>query len=343
MEQQQVEPTTESRPEPRETPAEAPRSTLSPREKWLLTSWYHELVGRTPFKSLYDPFAGDATVARYFKRNAKRVIVGDVLESHYCFARALVANNERVVSPERLAAWTTLLKDPGVATRFAPWAHRFFSPEETIWLGIWHAHLAASDLGATERAMGAAAVGLTVRYWLSFQRGLTAAKPLEPPQVFAHYVQTLNAWVFNNGLSNQAHWGDAYQHAPRVEADLLFCYPPTHLGFHQVPEPRTLFEAWVKGDPQLTLPGQIEMIPGPPTLGMPLSSPNMYAEALRRFLARCDHIPTWVLAFNDRYLLDEAEMADIVSEFRSVERRAKIPVPLGSQAPAPVEKVIIAR
>jgi hypothetical protein len=320
-----------------------PHSGLSARAKWMLPSWYQELLSASPFRTLYDPFAGDASVARYFKRNGKRVIVGDVLESNYCHARAMVANNERQVSSERLAAWTTVLKDPRVATRFGPWAHRFFSPEETIWLGIWHAHLAAGDLGATERAIGAVGVGLTMRYWRSFNRESIGPKPLEPTQVFSHYVQTLNALVFNNGMSNEAHWGDAYQHAPRVEADLLFCYPPTHLGFQQYPESPTLFEGWVKGDPQLTLPGQVEMIPGPPTLGMPLPSPKVYAEALRRFLARCDHIPVWALAFNDRYPLDEADMSDLVGEFRSVERRAKITVPLGSGAAAPTEKLIIAR
>lgn len=321
----------------------ARRAALSPRAKWMLPSWYHELLSTVSFRTLYDPFAGDGVVARYFKRNGKRVIVGDVLEGNYCHARALVANNERHVAAERLAAWTAVLKDPRVATRFGPWAHRLFSPEETIWLGIWHAHLAAADLGATERAIGAVAVGHTMRYWRSFNREAILPKPLEPTQVFAHYVQTLNALVFNNGMANEAHWGDAYQHAPRVEADLLFCYPPTHLGFHQYPESDTLFEGWVKGDPHLTLPGQVEMIPGPPTLGMPLPSAKVYAEALRRFLARCDHIPVWALAFNDRYPLDEAEMADLVGEFRSIERRAKISVPQGAGAIAPTEKLIIAR
>ena len=319
------------------------RADLSPRAKWMLPSWYHELLSTVSFRTLYDPFAGDGVVARYFKRNGKRVIVGDVLEGNYCHARALVANNERQVAAERLATWTAVLKDPRVATRFGPWAHRLFSPEETIWLGIWHAHLAEADLGATERAIGAVAVGHTMRYWRSFNREAILPKPLEPTQVFAHYVQTLNALVFNNGMANEAHWGDAYQHAPRVEADLLFCYPPTHLGFHHYPESDTLFEGWVKGDPHLTLPGQVEMIPGPPTLGMPLPSAKVYAEALRRFLARCDHIPIWALAFNDRYPLDEAEMADLVGEFRSIERRAKISVPQGAGAIAPTEKLIIAR
>ncbi|MEB3284428.1 MAG: DNA adenine methylase [Candidatus Sericytochromatia bacterium] len=326
----------------RETPS--PSGTpLSPRVKKILPSWVHEHLGDTSFRSLYDPFAGEGQVARYFKRLGKQVFAGDLLEGHYCFTSALIANNDLRISAERLASWQQVIRDPQVATRYASWAHRYFTPEETIWLGIWNAHLAAPDLHAHERALGATAVAYTMRYWRSFALGTPFKKPLPPLGVFQHYVETLNAWVFNNGLVNQALWGDAYQQAPRVEAELLFCYPPTHLGFHNCSDGMALFEAWVKGDPDLRLPGQIEMIPGPPTLGMPLGTSKFYKEALRRFMARCTHIPTWVVAFHDRYPLNETEFADLISEFKTILKRPSVAVWDDTLGTPLRENLIIAR
>ena len=318
-------------------------SVPSPRRKKLLPSWYQELLSDLSFRSIYDPFAGQAQVARYFKRQGKRVIAGDLLEGHYCFGRALIANNDRVVAPDRLATWQTVIRDHQVATRYAAWAHHHFTPEETIWLGIWNAHLTAPDVHATERALGATAVAHTMQYWRSIASVPQARKSLSPLEVFAHSLETLNAGVFNNGVPNQAVWGDAYQQASRVEADLLFCYPPTHLGFHNCSESLSLFEGWVKGEPQLKLPGEDENIPGPPTLGMPLSTPKAYAEALRRFLARCTHFPIWAIAFHDRYLLNEQAFADLIGEFKTVIRRASVTIPDHLNESAHKEILIIAR
>lgn len=318
-------------------------SRRSPRDKRLLPSWYHEVLTDIPFKSLYDPFAGQGQVARYFKRQGKRIVAGDLLEGHYCFSRALIANNDRTIGRAQLAKWQEIIRDPDVATRYAAWAHHYFTPEETIWLGIWNAHLASPELHATERALGATAVAFTMRYWRSLGPRPEHPKPLAPLEVFAHYIETLNAWVFNNGLPNQAVWGDAYQQAPRVEADLLFCYPPTHLGFHNCPDSLTLFEGWVKGEPHLKLPGQVEMIPGPPTLGLPLTSLKQYVEALRRFMSRCTHIPVWAFAFNDRYPLDDSLLSELIGEFKTVVRRASVTIKDDLEQPPLQEKLIIAR
>jgi hypothetical protein len=313
------------------------------RAKWLAPSWVEAQLEGIPFKSLYEPFAGQAAVSRYFKRAGKRVIASDLLEGHYCYALALVANGDRYVASTRIQEWLGVIRDPKVATRFGPWANRLFTPEETIWLGIWNAHLADPDLDGVERALGAVAVAQTMGYWRSFNRRELGNKPLTPASAFQHYLQTVNGWVFNNGLPNQALRGDAYHLASRVEADLLFCYPPTDQGYFDYPEPLALFESWVKGDPNLVLPGTAAMVPGPPTLGLPVSDPGLYAEALRRFLGRCTHFPVWVVAYNDRYPLDEAAFVDLVEEFRPVARRASLTVPTGERGVPPIEKLIIAR
>lgn len=315
----------------------------SVRAKWIAPSWIEEQLQGVAFKTLYDPFAGQGQVARYFKRAGKRVVASDLLEGHFCHLLALVGNNGRYVPSAQIQAWLQVIREPKVATRFGPWAGKWFTPEETIWLGIWNAHLASPELDATERALGAVAVAHTMAYWLGFNRQELGNKPLTPAMAFQHYLQTVNTWVFNNGQPSQALRGDAYHLAPKVEADLLFCYPPTDQGFFDYPGPLALFECWIKGNPNLVMPGQQGAVAGPPTLGLPLATPDAYAEALRRFLSRCTHIPHWVLAFNDRYLLDEAAFVAIVKEFRPAVRRASMTVATGERGVPPNEKLIIAR
>jgi hypothetical protein len=310
------------------------------RAKRISPSWVDEQLQGLKFRSVYECFAGQARLSQYFKRHGKRVVAGDLLESHYCHALALVENNGVGISPARAAEWVRVIKDAGVATRFGSWTERYFTPEEAIWLGIWNAHLAMAP-EPIERALGAVAVCLTMQYWLSFPHG--AHKPMTPSVAFSHYLQTASTWVCSSQHQNQALWGDAYHLAPRVEADLLFCYPPTDQGFFDYPEPLLLFECWVKGDPDLVLPGLAEPASGPPTLGLPLSEPAQYAEALRRFLSRAEHIPLWVVAFNDRYPLAEAAMVQLVKEFRPILRRASLDIATGERGQAPGERLLIAQ
>ena len=49
------------------------------RAKWIAPSWIEEQLQGVAFKSLYDPFAGQGQVARYFKRSGKRVVASDLL------------------------------------------------------------------------------------------------------------------------------------------------------------------------------------------------------------------------------------------------------------------------
>ncbi|MFN3428317.1 MAG: hypothetical protein ACK46X_00025 [Candidatus Sericytochromatia bacterium] len=313
------------------------------RHKWISPSWMEEQLAGLKPQSVYEPFAGRARLGHYFKRRGLRVVTGDLLESHYVFQLALIENNRQIVPLQQAHAWLALIKDPMVATRFSPWANQHFTPEEAIWLGIWNAHLSQPDLDPVVRALGAAAVGLTMDYWLSFNQRDQAQKPMAPTVAFQHYLQTIHSWVCNNGQTNQALWGDAYHLAPRVEADLMVCYPPTDQGFLDYPEHHHLFECWVKGDPHLALPGVEEPSHGPPTLGVPQDDPQAYTEALRRFLERVTHIPLWALAFHDRYPLDEAAFTAVVKEFRPVLRRSALSVSTGERGAAPGERLILAQ
>lgn len=312
------------------------------REKYVSASWIEEQLAGLRYGSLYEPFCGRAALGRYFKRRGKRVVASDMLEGHHLFALALVANNAERVEAARLGEWLTLIKDPAVATRFSAWAPGLFTPEEAIWLGIWHAHLGRPGLPPTQRALGAVAVAHVMDYWLAYNERGQTAKPMTPPVAFQHYLQTVNTWVCNNGHENQAHWGDAHDLAPQVDADLMVCYPPTDQGYLDYPEGPALFESWLQGVPEGLLPGLDAPSLGPPSLGNPLG-PDEFAHALTRFLEVAAGFPTWAIAYHDRYPLDEADMIALVREFRPVTRRARLSVATGGRGAPPTERLLVAQ
>lgn len=285
-----------------------------------------ELLAGLTFESVFEPFCGEAKFACYFKRHGKRAIACDALESHYLQALALVENDQVQASPQQLQEWLTLIKDPIVAKRFSPWANRFFTPEETIWLGIWHAHLSREGLDPVLRALGATTVWLTLRYWLSFNRQELVNKPMSPPVAFQHYLQTVNTWVCNRGPRSQAIWGDATVLAPGVEADVLVYRPGAGQGVPPFPEPAALFECWVKGQSE------------------PASAPSARLVAsIEDFLGRVAHVPTWVLSVDDRLGLEEPALTALIEKFRPVVRRVAIPIATGGRGIPPSERLIVAR
>ena len=99
--------------------------------------WVTERLATLGATSVLSLFNGNGTEAREFRRLGMQVTTVNPLISSAWFCRAFVEGaepaRERTVSD-----WVRLRKDPDVVKRFFPWANRVFTPEETIWLGIWH-------------------------------------------------------------------------------------------------------------------------------------------------------------------------------------------------------------
>jgi len=295
--------------------------------------WVTEHVTPLSARTVLSVFNGPGNEAREFRRMGMEVTTVDPLASSAWWCRAYVEGadpaRERTVSD-----WVRLRKEPDVVKRFFPWANRIFTPEETIWLGIWHEAIVKGSASPGEKAIGVTAVFWVMRYWLEWNRRELGFKPMPPVAVFRKYVEEANAMAL--GLRGKPGSGMALQGAPfqalaKHSCDLLYCYVPPAEGIGSLGLAPRLWEQWVSGDPHSKFP-PVES----GGLGAPLSA-EAHLEALRAFVGAADRFGSMVLAY-------EGAIADRVWEavapFRPVLARESLTVPMPGAAPVEVGLLI---
>jgi hypothetical protein len=311
------------------------------RQKRIMPSLFSRALSGVSFESAYEPFAGDAKLALHFKREGKRVVSGDQIPSHYAMAQAYIANGHHRVTHDEWQAWQTIVKDPDIVNRFRGWSQCGLTPEAIVWLGLWHHHLMQTPIHPISQAIGIGAVGLVLKHWRN-QSPNAAPHHHRPQQLFAHYVQRLNSWVCDNGQDNHAIFGDANEQAPGVDADVLLCYPPTHLGSQDRINHIWMHESWVRGHHTPALPPSHESANGAPALGESLDSME-YAHALTRFFARVTHLPVWAIGYNSAEPIRIKAFKALVEKFRPVRRLVSCPFRQEETDEGVTEYVLIAQ
>jgi len=295
--------------------------------------WVTEQIAPLSARTVLSLFNGPGTEAREFRRLGMQVTTVDPLASSAWWCRAYVEGaepaRERIVSD-----WVRLRKEPDVVKRFFPWANRIFTPEETIWLGIWHEAIVKGSAPPGEKAIGVTAVFWVMRYWLEWNRRELGFKPMPPVAVFRKYVEEANAWAL--GLRGKPGSGMALQGAPfqalaKHDCDLLYCYVPPAEGIGSLGLAPRLWEQWVSGDPHGKFP---PVHPG--ELGAPLSA-EAHLEALRTFVGAAGRFGSLALAY-------EGAIADRVWEavapHRPVLARETLTVPMPGAEPVEVGMLI---
>jgi hypothetical protein len=295
--------------------------------------WVTERLAQFGASSVLSLFNGPGNEAREFRRMGMQVTTVDPLVSSAWWCRAYVEGaepaRERVVSD-----WVRLRKDPDVIKRFFPWANRFFTPEETIWLGIWYQAIVKGAASPGEKAIGVTAVFWVMRYWLEWNRRELGFKPMPPVAAFRKYVEEANAWALS--LRGRPGSGMALQGAPlqalaKHSCDLLYCYVPPVEGIGSLGLAPQLWEQWVSGDPQAEFP-PVEH----GELGAPLSVQE-HREALRMLVEASGRFASLALAY-------EGSIADAVwaavAPHRSVLARETLSVPMPGAEPVQVGLLI---
>ncbi|HEY9899418.1 MAG TPA: hypothetical protein V6D00_09575 [Pantanalinema sp.] len=285
-------------------------------------------------------FSGWGAEARAFKRMGWSVTTLDPLASSVWWSRAFVAGGAQPLGDRRLAEWLKLRKEPEVVKRFLPWANRYFTPEETIWLGIWHQHLMASTLPDEERAIGVVAVYWAIRYWLSWNQQELGFKPLPPSAVFRHYVEQANRMREQcRGLPDGRHAAERLGPEPALSkypGELLYCYVPPLEGIGSLGLAQLLSERWTQGDPALSAP---LLMPG--TLGGAFSDPAAHIAAVEGLIGAAEGFPAVALAY--RGTLGAAIEAALAKRRPVLSRRElAIPYPLGNGERIVTEGLIVA-
>lgn len=295
--------------------------------------WVTERLAQLGASSVLSLFNGSGNEAREFRRMGMQVTTVDALVSSAWWCRAYVEGAE--VARERVISdWVRLRKEPDVVKRFFPWANHHFTPEETIWLGIWYQAIVKGAATPGEKAVGVTAVFWVMRYWLEWNQRELGFKPMPPVAAFRKYVEEANAWAAS--LRGRRGSGMALQGAPmqalsKHSCDLLYCYVPPVEGIGSLGLASQLWEQWVSGDAQAEYPPVANG-----ELGAPLSAQE-HREALRSLVAASGRFDSLALVY-------EGALADVVwaavAPHRSVLAREMLSVPRAGLPPVQVGLLI---
>jgi hypothetical protein len=310
-----------------------------------LSGWLWEELADLEFSSVYDPFCGPARTASFFKRRGYQVLTSDLLQSNYWMAKALVENNQEVLTPTHFNIMVTdSSKEAGFY--FQPWADHYFTKDETLQLGCWwhniHTH-STFQQNPILKSMALSAVYLTIAYWTNLNKGYLQPKSMRPQEVLRHYVQHLNAQVYDNKMPNVAYYRDAYDQAAELPADVALICPPGQQGFRNSSRRTELAECWTRRVAQINLENVIKA-ESEPKLGQTFSDPKDYKRALQRFLDACKGNRLWLVLHHERLGISLADLESQISQRRTIWKKAslEVPYPSADSTETSTETLIIA-
>lgn len=290
----------------------------SPRR--IQAGWIWEQIAELDVTSLYDPFAGDARVASFLKRQGKQVLANDPIAAHYWWNKALVENAGDTLSPLRQEQLQQPHEGETTFAGFADWANRYFTDDEVRWLSRWYLNASSLDLTDTERALAHVATYWTMGYWLDYNQRYLQDKPLAPHEVFQSYLEQVNGWVYDNQMPNMAYCSDPYDLTAEMPTDALLLVAPPPDGWRAAPLRTRVWEGWTQGDAQAPL--AIPQADLGPRLGQHLDDKNVYRQAVDSLLAKADSMPYWLVTYQEGAPFSRDEWVAILSMRRQVSHEA---------------------
>lgn len=288
-------------------------------------SWVAEQLGRFSVSSALCLFNGWGAEARALRGLGWSIATADVMQSSVWWNRAFVAEDVAPLSESRLNDWLKLRKESEIVKRFLSWANLHFTPEESIWLGIWYQHLFGTELPAAERALGVVAVYWAIRYWLTWNRQELGFKPMPPSGVFRYYVGQANRMLGSRlGRSHGVDRLPPEAALTRYPSDLLYCYVPGLGGIRNLGQTEQLWEQWTQGG---TAAVSSPFKDG--ALGGAFLRPEEHLEAVAKLIEGAEAFPFVALAYQGEI---GASLEALVAQRRTVLAHEELPVPYPTAA-----------
>lgn len=268
------------------------------------------VLRRLQFRSVADPFAGEAATPAYLKRWGARVVVNDPAQWAFVRARARVENNAEVLSESDV---DSVLEDAYVPR------HRLYNPALRRWFGetdAWwfdNVRACAEKLDSGKRAL-ALDLGMAVGdYALSFD---DETRELRQPlsRVFKRLWDAAPP-PFDNRQSNAASNRDARDFVSREQADLLFLRLPRPSRRAARDSAWAWREVWVRGgddfwdDFESSREGR---------LGARAEARRQYLRHVEELLDVASHLSHWAVAYADDGYLPTEELVETVGRLRRV-------------------------
>ncbi len=280
-------------------------------ESWL--AFELSILRRLKFRSVADPFAGDADLDVYLKRWGVRVAANDVRQWAAVRAAARVENNDVRLSADEVAS---VLEDAYVPRHrlHVPALRRWFNETDAWWFD--NVRAAAENLDTPAKRALALDTGMGVGdYALSFN---DETRELRQPlsRVFQRLLDIAPAPVNNNQRNHASNLDprDFINH--ELAAELLYLRLPRPARRSSARDSAWAWrEEWVRGNDDFWDDYE-EARDG--RLGARAETRQQYLRHVEEVLAAASHIPAWAIAHVENGFVSTEELVETVRRLRRV-------------------------
>lgn len=279
-----------------------------------LAGWVWTETRNMKFDTVFCPFTGRPFMPQMFKEQGKGVITTDLLATHYRLAHALIENSASQLDPfdveillEPNADKVQLME--GVCNAYG------VAPEHGAWLDNVHKNIEKLE-DPYKRSLAIAACTRVVRYLLAFDENTKIIMPDDDISgVFNYYVEFFNGKVFDNGNRSEAYNEDSYKLAETVEAEAMYFYIPSSVGFHRLNPERRLLEMFSRYCGEAELDKQLSI--DKEHLGATHPDLSRYQGTFELFLEKANNIPLWIISYNRAGVFTGDRLKKVIKKFKS--------------------------
>lgn len=288
------------------------RQALFIPRSWL--AFELNVLRRQQFETVAIPFTADPALGSYLKRDHKRVLANDQLQSAWTRALAAIQNNGESLTEADIEAVLEDVYVPGNRLRNAA-LRTWFSETDSWWFDNIRRNLdrLKSPFAFAMAASLAMAVG---DYVLSFTEATRDLR--QPLSTVYRRLWTCLPDTVNNGHNNSCQNKMAEDFIAESPADLLFMRLPSadSGGRTAVADKAIWREEWLRGSDEFWPEFEAARLG---KLGGPVETKSQYLKVVGSALARATHIKSWAIAHVEGGLVSTQEIVNVVAGLRRVE------------------------
>ena len=299
--------------------------------KQRLAEWIFECSPQG-VETVFDAFSGTSSVGYYFKLQGKRVITNDFLKFNYHIGKAIIENKEIKFTQSDIDILLQKNKDAGSLIDKI-FTNVFFEKEQSQFLDNFRANVNCLD-NEYKKSLALAIINraLTRKVTLGHFAHLKALEYSRNPDrvmrnpaimrpiedLFLELVNEYNDAIFDNGKDNQVYCEDTINLVGKLEeVDLVYFDPPycgrhpDYQAFYHLLE--TYVEYW---EDKKFINGTKQYYPKKES---GFVQKKDIINSFRKLFINSQHIPYWLISYNDKSYPDKATIEDLIKQHRKVE------------------------
>ena len=299
--------------------------------KYIHRGWIAQFI---PDKAnnVLDAFSGSQSIAYMFKQLGKKVITNDFLNCNNLIGKALIENKQYTLNKEDLEILFSENSNPEVFNLMGKlFANLFFLPEEEAAFAdsfrsnvnrLNNKYKEALALSVMCRSMTRK---VTMGHFAHTQALVYAADPARIKRnrslvrplkdIFEELLPEYNAAVFDNSKDNKSYNKNILDLLPQLtDIDLAYFDPPycnSHADYQSFYH---LLETYVEYWKDKQFVNGIKRYEPKRYSGFDKNSETL--SNLQLMFERANHIPTWIVSYNDRSYPDINTMIEMITPYR---------------------------